>query len=409
MDTDQRRARMRRLALVIGGMGMIGPFCIDTLFPAFRAVEAEFGVAPWQMQQTLSIYLACFALMSLVHGPLSDRFGRRPVLLVSLAVFVLASLGGMLAGSLDALLWWRALQGLSAGAGTIVGRAIVRDSASGPDAQRLMSQITLVFAIAPAIAPIIGGAIHAVFGWRAIFLFMTAFGVAVWLACRYALSETHPPEARTQLNALGMAKSYVRMLGNPAAVLLVGAAACNFAALFLYISSAPAVVEGLLGLSSTQYHWFFLPMIGAILLGSQLSGWMAGRVPPRRVVGLAYAVMVSVCVLNVLISQLGRPPHSFLQTIVPAAAYGIGSALAFPTLTLKLLDLYPHERGAAASMQAFIGLSLNAVVAGAMSPWLAHSAAQLAWGQAGLMLVGLTLWLWYLWNSRRGRPRVSPV
>jgi DHA1 family bicyclomycin/chloramphenicol resistance-like MFS transporter len=408
MHTERRRAQLRRLALVIGAMGMIGPFCIDTLFPAFRAVEADFSVAPWQMQQTLSIYLACFALMSLVHGPLSDRFGRRPVLLVSLAVFVLASLGAMLAGSLDQLLWWRALQGLSAGAGTIVGRAIVRDSASGPDAQRLMSQITLVFAIAPAVAPIIGGAIHAVFGWRAIFLFMTAFGVAVWLACRYALGETHPVHARTQLNWLGMLRGYVRMLGHPAAVLLIGAAACNFAALFLYISSAPAVVEGLLGLNSTQYHWFFLPMIGAILLGSQLSGWMAGRVPPRRVVALAYVVMTCVCVVNVLLSQLSGP-SSFLQTIVPAAAYGIGSALAFPTLTLKLLDLYPHERGAAASMQAFVGLSLNALVAGALSPWLAHNAAQLALGQAGLMLLGLLLWLLYLWAvpSRQHDPTLG--
>lgn len=395
MSAATQRSAMRKLALIIGGMGMIGPFCIDTLFPAFRAMEVELAVSHWQMQQTLSIYLACFALMSLVHGPLSDCFGRRPVLLASLAVFVLASLGGMLAGSLDTLLFWRALQGLSAGAGTIVGRAIVRDSAAGADAQRLMSQITLVFAIAPAIAPIIGGAIHAVMGWRAIFLFMTAFGVAVWLAVRFVLAETHPVQARTRLNPLAMLRDYVRMLCHPAAVLLMWAAAFNFAALFLYISSAPEVVEGLLGLGTTQYHWFFLPMVGAILLGSQLSGYMAGKVPPRRVVAAGYGVMVIACAANVLVSQL-HTGTDFTHTIIPAAAFGIGSALAFPTLTLKLLDLYPQQRGAAASMQAFIGLGLNALVAGVLSPMLAHSAAKLALGQAGLMVLGLLLWLTYL-------------
>lgn len=390
-------ASLRRLALLVGAMGMIGPFCIDTLFPAFGAMERDLQISAWQLQQTLSLYLACFALMSLVHGPMSDRYGRKPVLLISLAVFVLASIGCTLAPTAEWLLLGRAAQGLSAGAGTIVGRAIVRDSTHGADAQRLMSQITLVFAIAPAIAPVLGGWIHAGLGWRAIFVFMTLFGVCVWLACHWALTETHSPAARVRLDVRGMARQYLRMLVHPAAIALIGAAACNFSGLFLYISSAPDVVEGLLGLRPTQYHWFFLPMIGAILLGSQLSGRMAGRVPPRRVVALGYAVMTLTCLCNLGLSLLGAS-SSLWTTIVPAAAYGIGSAMAFPILTLKLLDRYPLARGSAASLQAFVGLSLNAAVAGLMSPWLSDQQLHLALGQAGLLLAGWLCWRVYRWH-----------
>lgn len=383
-----------RLALLIGAMGMLGPFSIDTLFPAFGALETDFGAPHWQVQQTLSVYLACFALMSLVHGPLSDRYGRRRVLLVNLGVFIAASIGCLLATSLPMLLAFRALQGLSAGAGTIIGRAIVRDSASGPEAQRLMSQITLVFAIAPAIAPIIGGWIHLGFGWRAIFGFITAFGAAVWLACKVALPETLPPDQRLRVRPLSMARAYSHMLGNLPSLMLICAAAFNFSGLFLYISSAPQVVEQMLGLRSTQYHWLFLPMIGAILLGSQISGRMAGKVAPFQLMAIAYAIMAGTCTLNLLLLW-GLPTPGWAQTILPAALYGIGSSLAFPTLTLKLLDRYPLERGTAASMQAFIGLSVNALAAGVLSPWLARGPHTLAIGQAVLMLLGLGCWLVY--------------
>lgn len=388
------RRGLGRLALLIGAMGMLGPFSIDTFFPAFHAVEDELRAAPWQMQQTLSIYLACFALMSLVHGPLSDRYGRRRLLLVNLAVFVIASIGCALATSLHMLLAFRALQGLSAGAGTIVGRAIVRDSASGPEAQRLMSQITLVFAIAPAIAPVIGGWIHDALGWRAIFLFITAFGVAVWLACHLGLRETLPREQRIRVNVAGMARAYGQMLRTPPSLMLICAAAFNFAGLFLYISSAPVVVETFLGLQTTQYHWFFLPMIGAILLGSQLSGRLAGRVQQRRLVHAAYVVMACTCATNLLLVWLAPAP-AWLHTVIPAALYGVGSALAFPALTLKLLDCYPRERGTAASMQAFVGLSVNAVAAGLLSPLLARGPLPLAAGQGLLMLCGLACWAMY--------------
>ena len=136
------RPSNRRLALVLGGLAMFGPFSIDTIFPAFPRIAADLGASDVAMQQTISVYLLAYAAMSLVHGPLSDALGRRGVILAGLAVFVVASVGCALATSLPALLAFRAFQGLSAGVGMIVGRAIIRDVFAGDDAQRLMSHVS---------------------------------------------------------------------------------------------------------------------------------------------------------------------------------------------------------------------------------------------------------------------------
>src|SRR6476469_5695736 len=151
------RPSTRRLALLLGGLAMFGPFSIDTIFPAFPEIGDQLGANALAMQQTISVYLIAYALMSIVHGPLSDAIGRRRVILGGLLVFAVASAGCALAKDLPTLLAFRALQGLSSGVGLIVGRAVIRDVLHGPDAQRLMSQVSMIFGIAPAIAPIIGG------------------------------------------------------------------------------------------------------------------------------------------------------------------------------------------------------------------------------------------------------------
>ena len=148
------------------------------------------------MQQTLSVYLLTFAIMTLFHGTLSDSFGRRPIVLANLLVFVLASLGCALAATFEQLLVFRGIQGLSAGAGIVVGRAIIRDSLEGHAAQRLMSLVTMIFGVAPAIAPIIGGWLQAWFGWRSVFVFLVAYGAILLLACKARLPETLPRHDR---------------------------------------------------------------------------------------------------------------------------------------------------------------------------------------------------------------------
>ena len=170
------------LALLLAGMGTLGPFSIDTYLPAFAGIAANIGATPAQMQQTLSSYLLGFALMNLFHGALADSFGRRPVVLAGLAVFTLASAGCALSGSIVELVVFRTLQGMSAGAGMVVSRAIIRDMFAPADAQRMMSQVTIYFGIAPAIAPVIGGFLFVHAAWSSIFWFLAAVGALLLAA-----------------------------------------------------------------------------------------------------------------------------------------------------------------------------------------------------------------------------------
>src|SRR5688500_7137727 len=193
---------------------MIGPFCIDTIFPAFLQMGAQLNVGPLAIQQTISVYLIAYAAMSIVHGPLSDAIGRRSVIIGGMVVFTLASVGCALAKDLPTLLMFRAMQGLSAGAGQIVGRAAIRDLFHGDDAQRLMSQVSMLFGIAPAIAPIVGGWILGWGQWPVIFWFLTAFSAVLLLATCFWFPETNPPSARAPLVLRSLLRNYVGIFLN---------------------------------------------------------------------------------------------------------------------------------------------------------------------------------------------------
>ena len=184
------RAPRWALAFLLACLGMLGPFSIDTYLPAFAGIASALGATPVQMQQTLSAYLFGFALMNLFHGALADSFGRRPVVLWGVALFTLASAGCALSQSIGALVFFRAVQGLSAGAGIVVSRAVIRDMFPPADAQRVMSQVTIYFGVAPAVAPMVGGLLFVHAGWHSIFWFLTAVGAVLWLANFKLLPET---------------------------------------------------------------------------------------------------------------------------------------------------------------------------------------------------------------------------
>src|ERR671910_1115856 len=169
-DADKLwRAPRWALAVLLALLGMLGPFSIDTYIPAFSGIANALGATPVQMQQTLSAYLFGFAFMNLFHGALSDSFGRRPVVLGGVALFTLASIGCALSQSIGALVFFRAVQGMSAGAGIVVSRAVIRDMFPPADAQRVMSQVTIYFGVAPAVAPMVGGFLFVDVGWHSIF------------------------------------------------------------------------------------------------------------------------------------------------------------------------------------------------------------------------------------------------
>jgi DHA1 family bicyclomycin/chloramphenicol resistance-like MFS transporter len=396
---------VRRLALLLGGLAMFGPFSIDTIFPGFPSIGADLGADPFRMQQTISVYLVAYALMSVVHGPLSDALGRRPVILGGLAVFAAASAGCALSTGFGELLAWRALQGLSAGVGIIVGRAVIRDVLHGDDAQRLMSQVSMIFGIAPAVAPVVGGWLLGWHRWPAIFWFLVAFALVLLFATWIALPETHPKPARMTPAPRALLRDYAGIFVNPRFQRLAAAGTFNFSALFLYIASAPAFVLERLRhhgrhLGEDEFAWFFVPMIGGMMLGALVSGRMAGRVTGEAQTRIGFACCGVAMAANLAYNALVAAPE-VPWAIAPIVLNSFGIALVFPILTLAILDMYPRMRGSASSLQAFTGLVCNAVVAGVLSPLLSGSALHLAAGAAAFAFLAWAFWRWEMHAGTR--------
>jgi len=405
VSTADRHSRSFRIAFaaLLGALATLGPFAVDTYLPAFGGMQAALPATPIEMQQTLSAYLFSFGFMFLFHGALSDSFGRKPVIVVCLAIFTIASVGAALAGSVGALIGWRMLQGVSTGAGIVVGRAMIRDLYQEEDAQRLMSMVTLFFGLAPVIAPIIGGLLFEAFGWRSIFWFLAAVGAILVAAGAYFIRETLPEENRHPFHAKALLRGYTEVGASRPFLLLSLAVGFNFNAFFLYILSAPMFLSTHLRLEPTEYSWLFIPSIAGILVGSQLSGRAAGKLSRAQTLRRAYLFMGISAVANLVYSLAFAP--SIPWAVLPIFFYAIGSAMAMPTISLTTLDLFPTRRGMAASLQGFVSGMINTLVAGVIAPAVFHDPRWMAVAMAAMMLAGFTCWRLYHKSARHHPPR----
>jgi DHA1 family bicyclomycin/chloramphenicol resistance-like MFS transporter len=379
------------LAALLALLGMLGPFSIDTYIPAFAGIAQAIGATPVQMQQTLSAYLFGFAFMNLLHGALSDSFGRRPVVLWGIAVFTMASVGCALSQNIGQLVFFRALQGLSTGAGIVVSRAVIRDMFPPDQAQKVMSQVTIYFGVAPAVAPIVGGWLFVHAGWHSIFWFLTAVGVALWIANWKLLPETLHVTQRQPFNVRNLMRGYWQLGSSPQFLLLALASGIPFNGMFLYVLSAPAFLGQHLHLAPTEFFWFFILTISGIMGGSFASGRLAGRIPPKLQIRWGFIVMFTVSLANVAANFLFEARAAW--ALIPIALFSFGWALMVPVVTLLVLDLYPQRRGMASSLQAFIGSTANGIVAGVIAPLVMDSTRQLAVASLLMMGVGLVAWL----------------
>ena len=380
------------LAVLLAVLGMLGPFSIDTYLPAFSGIANSLGATPVQMQQTLSAYLFGFAFMSLFHGAISDSLGRRPVVLWGMAAFTLASVGCALSQSIGQLVFFRAMQGLSTGAGIVVARAVVRDMFDPTQAQKVMSQITIYFGVAPAIAPLIGGWLFVHLGWHSVFWFLAAVGVALWLANYKFLPETLHLTQRQPLKVSNLMQGYLQLGRDPRFFLLALASGVPFNGMFLYVLSAPAFLGEHLALAPTQYFWFFVLTISGIMSGAWTSGRMAGKLAPKQQIRHGFAIMLTIGLLNLAANVLFKADVRW--ALFPIAIFSFGWALMVPVVTLLVLDLHPERRGMASSLQAFIASSANALVAGVIAPLVMHSTVALASASVLMMSVWLVSWIY---------------
>jgi DHA1 family bicyclomycin/chloramphenicol resistance-like MFS transporter len=376
---------------------MLGPFSIDTPFPAFRQMAEDFDVTSADMQLVVSAYLIAFGLMSPFHGPLSDALGRKPVIVGGVVLYAAASIGCALASSLEMLLVFRVLQGLSAGGGVIVSRTIVRDVYEGPEAQRLMSRVMLIFAVAPAIAPVIGGLLLQLGAWPIAFWFMAAVALVLVAVVAVALPETHPVERRIPFRVGALVASLTTVAGTGSFHRVAWSAALVFAGQFIYVSGAAIIVVDLLGLGELDFWKLFAPLVGAVMLGSQLSSWAAGRLSSNRLVTSSLVFSLAAALVNVAIAGSGA---GLPWVVLGPALLALGTVTAYPTMQLILLDMFPTGRGSAVSLFTFFTLLLNGLIASLVVPRVSGSLVTFAATWACLVAAGLLLWLWHVVRGR---------
>lgn len=384
------------LIVTIALLSMIGPFSIDTYLPSFPTIEAEFIINRGRLSQSLGIYLAASAISTLFWGPLSDRIGRRRVIMSSLGFYLAASLGCAFSQDYTTFLLFRVFQGIAASGGMVAGRAMIRDAHNSQDAHRAMAYVMMLFALAPAIAPVIGGWLHDIFGWRSVFYFLALYGGIILVMTARFLNETLAHHDRQSFHPLRVSQHYFGILCNHRFQALVFAIGSCFGGLFLYIAGAPTVIFDFLGLGSSHFILQFGPMTMGIIIGAFISGKLAHRWPTRTIVNLAFFVMGLAVLLN-LAQTLWLEPAVF-TLIAPQALYALGVALMMPGITILALDCFPKNRGAASAVQAFIQLMITAVVASVVLPLLSVSIIKFTLTQ--MLLFGMSVLLWQ-WTQRR--------
>ena len=391
----------RYLTVIAALLAMIGPFSIDAYLPSFPDIELEFGISRAVLSQSLAVYLLAFAISTLFWGPLADRYGRRLVILISMILYTLGSVGCALANSAETFMVLRVVQGLAASGGFIAGRAMIRDAHDAEAAHRAMSQVMMLFALAPALAPVLGGWLHDQFGWRSVFWFLSIFGGLLALM-GFLIKETLHNEQRRSIHPVTVIHVYFEAFLHKRFPALVLCLSLSFGGLFLYIAGAPTVIYEFLGLGSDDFGWLFIPIVAGLILGSSVSGRLAHRWPARRTISVGLMVMMAATALN--LATVNLFPAGIVTLVGPLVLYVTGLAVMMPAITVMALDCLPTHRGTAASMQGFLQSVTNAVVASVAVPLLSTRWLDFVTGQFVFLLVALGLWI----HLRKRPPQGGP-
>lgn len=386
-----------RLVYVLAALAALAPFAIDTYLPAFHWMATSLETTPLAIQQSLTFYLLPYAAMTLCHGAISDAIGRIKTIQWGLTIFIIASIGCAFAPNVHVLWFFRALQGMSGGAGNTVARAMVRDLFHGPQAQRVMATVQMLFGIAPAIAPILGGLLLGIH-WQAIFIFLALYAsMALWAAVRY-LPETMPIEHRVPFSVKQVITTYQHMLSHRTFLILIACLGLNFAAFFIYVLASPVFLVEHLHLNNQQFGYLFIPTVAGMMLGSWFSRWSAGKLTPVTTLRWAFIWMLIIASSNVIIQWLANGEPQAWLSILPIALFNVGMATAMPVLSIAALDCYPKVRGTAASAQAFMQMLCASVCSAFVVPFVWHSTLYLALTMLSIVVLSVALLLWGYWS-----------
>jgi len=389
--TSQKIPNQFWLIVTLALLTMVGPFTIDTYLPSFPTLEEFFHVDRILMSQSIAVYIFASALSTLIWGALSDSIGRKIVIYYTLALYIVASIGCAFSSDFSWFLFFRMLQGVAASGGMIVGRAIVRDSFDSSQAHRVMAYVMMVFALAPAVAPIIGGFLHDSFGWQSVFYFLAFYGIIVSILTNRILPETLKHEDKTSFHPVAVLKVYLLTLQNKRFQAIIFTVGISFAGLFLYVTGSPALIFDILKLDSSSFAYQFVPMTSGIVIGSFISGRLSHHLSSKQIVSIAQLVMVIACIFNVW--QLYFMDVSIFSVVAPLALYAVGIAIQLPALSVLALDCFPHNRGAASAVQGFVHTMLATLITAIVVPIVASSLTGFVLTQVGVFAVALILWI----------------
>lgn len=336
----------------------LGPITMSMYAPAMPALAAALGTTPAKVQLTLTVYLAAFAVAQLVYGPLSDRFGRRPVVLAGMVVFVAGSVEAAFATSIEALLLARFVQAVGACAGPAVARAIVRDVYSGPAAARVLAVVGMALTVAPAVGPAVGGYFQAWFGWRSIFLTLGLFGVVVF-AAGVLMTETHRRRDATALDPRRMLANYRTLLTRPVYLGYVAIVACTLAGLLSYVAGSPFVLISIVGLSPEAFGWTSIATTGGYFVGSIAASRLVGRLGLRRMVTAGMLVVLTGGGLLLLTVSLGKV--GVVTVVGPMILWTCGLGAVYPSAMAGALQPFPHIAGSASALMGFLQMGTGAL------------------------------------------------
>jgi DHA1 family bicyclomycin/chloramphenicol resistance-like MFS transporter len=354
----------RAFTILLGALSGLTALSVDMSLPALPRLTAVFATTPDRAQLTLSVFLIGFAVGQLFYGPLSDRFGRRPVLLAGLAIYALGGFGCALSASIDQLVAFRLLQGIGGGVGRVMAPAIVRDAFKAQDGAKILSHITQVVALAPLVAPMIGGLLLAVADWRAIFLVLAACGAAILAATAMTFAETsrYRDASATRLDVL--LRNYVAFLSERACLGYMLINCCVFAGLFSYISGSSFVFIEVFGVSSQVYGVLFGLTALAFMVGAAVNARLVRRHPPQRLlrVGILVVLAGGMTLFAGALLVPGIP-----GVMLPMMVFVFGMGLVMPNATAAAMEPMPHMAGLAASL-----LGASQMAAGSLAGYLVN-------------------------------------
>ena len=366
-------ARAVLLALLIV-MAALGPLGMHVFLPSMPGMTAVFDTDYGMVQLTLTLYFAAFAVAQLIYGPLSDRYGRRPVVLIGIALSVLGTTACMFAPTIEALIAGRILQAVGACAGMSLGRAIIRDLYDREQAASMLAYVTMAMVLAPMAAPIIGGYLDVWYGWRASFLFVLIVSIMVVAAAVLWLQETHL-DRHTVTGFASMIGSYRRLLRHPAFRAYAFQTSFTSGAFFGFLGGAPFVFITLMERPANEYGWYFMAMAGCYMLGNYTAGRLTPRVGSDRMIRIGTGIsLFSTLSLGAVYLAVPLTP---LGLFIPMSLMSVGHGFSMPNGNAGAVSVDPTRAGAAAGLSGFLQLATGAIASASVGALLTETAAPL--------------------------------